>query len=166
MVLLNPTSRSREAPLAFVWSKPGPSVPDNFPGGIGREKRRSWEEQRLCRGAGRVQFLLLISLVSNSRKFTKKAPTSSSQRSFVEFILEPLYKILAQVCDELFSLPQLQAGAAGTGHWVVTGGSGPVPFCSEICTGWTWRCRVIVISCKCSVIFAVNRTVLALPCVL
>lgn len=31
------------------------------------------------------------------RKFTKKAPTSSSQRSFVEFILEPLYKILAQV---------------------------------------------------------------------
>uniref|UniRef100_A0A8D1EE05 116 kDa U5 small nuclear ribonucleoprotein component n=1 Tax=Sus scrofa TaxID=9823 RepID=A0A8D1EE05_PIG len=32
-----------------------------------------------------------------TRKFTKKAPTSSSQRSFVEFILEPLYKILAQV---------------------------------------------------------------------
>uniref|UniRef100_A0A663MX59 116 kDa U5 small nuclear ribonucleoprotein component n=1 Tax=Athene cunicularia TaxID=194338 RepID=A0A663MX59_ATHCN len=31
-----------------------------------------------------------------TRKFTKKAPTSSSQRSFVEFILEPLYKILAQ----------------------------------------------------------------------
>lgn len=31
------------------------------------------------------------------RKFTKKAPSSSSQRSFVEFILEPLYKILAQV---------------------------------------------------------------------
>uniref|UniRef100_A0A8C4YLG7 116 kDa U5 small nuclear ribonucleoprotein component n=1 Tax=Gopherus evgoodei TaxID=1825980 RepID=A0A8C4YLG7_9SAUR len=26
--------------------------------------------------------------------FTKKAPTSSSQRSFVEFVLEPLYKIL------------------------------------------------------------------------
>ncbi|NXT77163.1 U5S1 protein, partial [Zapornia atra] len=37
----------------------------------------------------------------NSRKFTKKAPTSSSQRSFVEFILEPLYKILAQVVGDV-----------------------------------------------------------------
>jgi hypothetical protein len=33
-----------------------------------------------------------------SRRFTKKAPSSASQRSFVEFILEPLYKIFAQVC--------------------------------------------------------------------
>lgn len=32
-----------------------------------------------------------------SRKFTKKAPSSNSQRSFVEFVLEPLYKILSQV---------------------------------------------------------------------
>uniref|UniRef100_A0A663MYQ8 116 kDa U5 small nuclear ribonucleoprotein component n=1 Tax=Athene cunicularia TaxID=194338 RepID=A0A663MYQ8_ATHCN len=47
-----------------------------------------------------------------TRKFTKKAPTSSSQRSFVEFILEPLYKILAQVCGGSFSFPQLQVGAA------------------------------------------------------
>jgi len=31
------------------------------------------------------------------RKFTKKAHTSNSQRSFVEFVLEPLYKILSQV---------------------------------------------------------------------
>jgi len=31
------------------------------------------------------------------RKFTKKAPNSNSQRSFVEFVLEPLYKILSQV---------------------------------------------------------------------
>jgi len=31
------------------------------------------------------------------RRFTKKAPSSASQRSFVEFILEPLYKIFAQV---------------------------------------------------------------------
>uniref|UniRef100_A0A8V0ZMU6 116 kDa U5 small nuclear ribonucleoprotein component n=1 Tax=Gallus gallus TaxID=9031 RepID=A0A8V0ZMU6_CHICK len=36
-----------------------------------------------------------------TRKFTKKAPTSSSQRSFVEFILEPLYKILAQVVGDV-----------------------------------------------------------------
>ncbi|CAJ0940337.1 unnamed protein product [Ranitomeya imitator] len=42
-----------------------------------------------------------------TRKFTKKAPTSSSQRSFVEFILEPLYKILAQVVGDVdTSLPQ------------------------------------------------------------
>lgn len=32
-----------------------------------------------------------------TRKFTKKSPHSSAQRSFVEFILEPLYKIFAQV---------------------------------------------------------------------
>lgn len=134
--------------------------------GIGREKRRSWEEQRLCGGAGRLQFLLFTFLVSNSRKFTKKAPTSSSQRSFVEFILEPLYKILAQVCAGSFSLPQLQAGATAVGHWVLAGGSSPVPFSSRICTGWPWGCRVIIISCKCSALFAVNRTVLALPCVL
>ncbi|XP_060112700.1 116 kDa U5 small nuclear ribonucleoprotein component [Heteronotia binoei] len=36
-----------------------------------------------------------------TRKFTKKAPTSSSQRSFVEFVLEPLYKILAQVVGDV-----------------------------------------------------------------
>lgn len=61
---------------------------------------------------------LLTSLASspNSRKFTKKAPTSSSQRSFVEFILEPLYKILAQVCGALFSLR--------TEQWVVSGARG------------------------------------------
>ena len=31
------------------------------------------------------------------RKFTKKPATSSAPRSFVEFILEPLYKIFSQV---------------------------------------------------------------------
>uniref|UniRef100_A0A7M4FAI2 116 kDa U5 small nuclear ribonucleoprotein component n=1 Tax=Crocodylus porosus TaxID=8502 RepID=A0A7M4FAI2_CROPO len=36
-----------------------------------------------------------------TRKFTKKAPTNSSQRSFVEFVLEPLYKILAQVVGDV-----------------------------------------------------------------
>lgn len=54
-------------------------------------------------GACRVLFIALL-LSPNRRKFTKKAPTSSSQRSFVEFILEPLYKILAQVCGDLFFL--------------------------------------------------------------
>lgn len=39
----------------------------------------------------------LIFLFLFSRKFTKKAPSSNSQRSFVEFVLEPLYKILSQV---------------------------------------------------------------------
>lgn len=49
---------------------------------------------------------------NKTRKFSKKPSPSSSQRSFVEFILEPLYKIFAQVvgdvdeclprvCDEL-----------------------------------------------------------------
>jgi U5 small nuclear ribonucleoprotein component len=35
------------------------------------------------------------------RKFTKKAPHNSAQRSFVEFILEPLYKIFAQVVGDV-----------------------------------------------------------------
>lgn len=42
----------------------------------------------------------------------------------MEFILEPLYKILAQVCDGSFSLPHLQAGTAGAEHWGLAGGSG------------------------------------------
>jgi U5 small nuclear ribonucleoprotein component len=32
-----------------------------------------------------------------TRRFMRKAPHSSAHRSFIEFILEPLYKILAQV---------------------------------------------------------------------
>ncbi|XP_061702952.1 116 kDa U5 small nuclear ribonucleoprotein component [Syngnathoides biaculeatus] len=43
-----------------------------------------------------------------TRKFTKKAPTSNSQRSFVEFVLEPLYKILSQVVGDVdTSLPRV-----------------------------------------------------------
>lgn len=45
--------------------------------------------------------------ISFSRKFTKKPPSSNSQRSFVEFVLEPLYKILSQVglvrCQSMWS---------------------------------------------------------------
>lgn len=32
-----------------------------------------------------------------SRKFGKKPPTPGAQRSFVEFILEPVYKVFSQV---------------------------------------------------------------------
>ncbi|KAL6476761.1 hypothetical protein MHYP_G00152600 [Metynnis hypsauchen] len=43
-----------------------------------------------------------------TRKFTKKAPNSNSQRSFVEFVLEPLYKILSQVVGDVdTSLPRV-----------------------------------------------------------
>ncbi|XP_013099723.1 116 kDa U5 small nuclear ribonucleoprotein component [Stomoxys calcitrans] len=38
---------------------------------------------------------------SKSRKFTKKPPHNSAQRSFVEFILEPMYKIIAQVVGDV-----------------------------------------------------------------
>uniref|UniRef100_A0A6P7GA94 116 kDa U5 small nuclear ribonucleoprotein component n=1 Tax=Diabrotica virgifera virgifera TaxID=50390 RepID=A0A6P7GA94_DIAVI len=38
---------------------------------------------------------------TKTRKFTKKAPHNSAQRSFVEFILEPLYKIFAQVVGDV-----------------------------------------------------------------
>merc|ERR550539_1826976 len=45
---------------------------------------------------------------SKTRKFTKKPPHGSAQRSFVEFILEPLYKLLAQVVGDVdTSLPML-----------------------------------------------------------
>ncbi|XP_059092631.1 LOW QUALITY PROTEIN: 116 kDa U5 small nuclear ribonucleoprotein component-like [Tigriopus californicus] len=43
-----------------------------------------------------------------SRKFSKKSPHASAQRSFVEFILEPLYKIIAQVVGDVDTcLPSL-----------------------------------------------------------
>lgn len=35
------------------------------------------------------------------RKFTKKPPHNSAQRSFIEFILEPLYKLFAQVVGDV-----------------------------------------------------------------
>lgn len=36
-----------------------------------------------------------------SRKFTKKPPHQTAQRSFIEFILEPLYKVFAQVVGDV-----------------------------------------------------------------
>ena len=45
---------------------------------------------------------------SKTRKFTKKPPHGSAQRSFIEFILEPVYKIFAQVVGDVdISLPGL-----------------------------------------------------------
>jgi len=45
---------------------------------------------------------------SKTRKFTRKPPHGSAQRSFVEFILEPLYKMLAQVVGDVDTcLPML-----------------------------------------------------------
>jgi len=45
---------------------------------------------------------------SKTRKFAKKPPHGSAQRSFVEFILEPLYKVFAQVVGDVdTSLPML-----------------------------------------------------------
>jgi hypothetical protein len=39
----------------------------------------------------------VLFFVTFRRKFTKKAPLNTSPRTFVEFILEPLYKLFAQV---------------------------------------------------------------------
>lgn len=51
-----------------------------------------------------------MSLIKNTvlfsscrRKFSKKPPHGSAQRSFVEFILEPLYKLFAQVVGDVDS---------------------------------------------------------------
>ncbi|KAL5285301.1 EFTUD2 family protein [Megaselia abdita] len=38
---------------------------------------------------------------SKSRKFTKKQPHSTANRSFIEFILEPMYKLIAQVVGDV-----------------------------------------------------------------
>ena len=35
---------------------------------------------------------------AKTRKFSKKPTTATQQRSFIEFVLEPLYKIFSQVC--------------------------------------------------------------------
>ncbi|EGD82082.1 Eftud2 protein [Salpingoeca rosetta] len=44
------------------------------------------------------------------RSFSRKPPTSQTPRSFVHFVLEPLYKIFSQVVGEAdFTLPQLCA---------------------------------------------------------
>lgn len=44
---------------------------------------------------------------SKTRKFTKKPAHNTAQRSFIEFILEPLYKIFAQVVGDVDStLPE------------------------------------------------------------
>jgi len=41
------------------------------------------------------------------RTFTRKAPSAEAQRSFVEFILEPLYKLCAQTVGDVdTTLPQ------------------------------------------------------------
>ncbi|CAM1330636.1 EFTUD2 (predicted) [Pycnogonum litorale] len=40
---------------------------------------------------------------NKTRKFSKKSPHSTAQRSFVEFILEPLYKLFAQVVGDIDS---------------------------------------------------------------
>lgn len=37
------------------------------------------------------------------RKFSKKPPHGSAQRSYVEFILEPLYKLFAQIVGDVDS---------------------------------------------------------------
>jgi U5 small nuclear ribonucleoprotein component len=45
---------------------------------------------------------------SKTRKFGKKPPHASAQRSFVEFILEPLYKLFAQLVGDVDTcLPML-----------------------------------------------------------
>lgn len=41
--------------------------------------------------------------IFRSRKFTRKPPHNSAQRSFVEFILEPMYKLFAQVVGDVDS---------------------------------------------------------------
>ena len=47
-------------------------------------------------------------MLSLRRTFTRKAPSMDAPRSFVEFLLEPLYKIFAQVVGDVdTTLPQV-----------------------------------------------------------
>ena len=43
------------------------------------------------------KFLMALIFYICRRKFVKKPPNTSTPRSFVEFILEPMYKIFSQV---------------------------------------------------------------------
>lgn len=53
-------------------------------------------------------LILKFSPISFSRKFSKKAAHASAQRSFVEFVLEPVYKLVAQVVGDVdSSLPDV-----------------------------------------------------------
>lgn len=46
-----------------------------------------------------------------TRRFTKKAPLTTSPRSFVEFILEPMYKLFSQVVGDVdTTLPAVLEG--------------------------------------------------------
>ena len=38
---------------------------------------------------------------AKTRKFQKKAPQTGHSRSFIEFVLEPVYKIMAQVVGDV-----------------------------------------------------------------
>lgn len=59
-----------------------------------------------------------------TRKFAKKPTSSKSGRSFVEFVLEPIYKIFAQVLGEDPKDLEVRARGRGVdcaGRWVVAG---------------------------------------------
>ena len=77
--------------------------------------------------------------LSGRRKFSKKAPFSTSQRSFVEFILEPLYKIFAQVMSfvQSWNLPHINIQKTVPRkytRWLVK---------NRVCITW-WRHRTSV----------------------
>ena len=53
--------------------------------------------------------LMCVSTPTIRRTFSRKQPVLDAQRSFVEFILEPLYKIFAQtIGDADTTLPRTQ----------------------------------------------------------
>lgn len=47
------------------------------------------------------QAITCCFLLTNRRRFSKKPAHNSAQRSFVEFILEPMYKLFAQVVGDV-----------------------------------------------------------------
>lgn len=52
--------------------------------------------------------MINLYLILCRRKFSKKPPHNSAQRSFVEFVLEPIYKLFAQVVGDVDSnLPNI-----------------------------------------------------------
>lgn len=53
-------------------------------------------------------YCIILFFSLDSRKFSKKPPHGSAQRTFVEFILEPMYKLFAQVVGDVdTTLPEV-----------------------------------------------------------
>ena len=105
---------SKKIFLSSVWKRGGSKI-NNFGFGSGSLRPNDQGSGRIRIRKSVTNILILVRRLwgdiyfnSKTRKFTKKPAHGSAQRSFVEFILEPLYKIFAHVVGDVDTcLPSL-----------------------------------------------------------